>query len=310
VGVEVRDVPLSRIAGVLSYGSIDGGYELTRLAWPKLQHRFAIRRAQERRDGSVGTSPKTILFGHHRFSSKLLNQTPVDLLVVERGYLKKPTPTYQRAPWEDLIEHTRPENRPKLVVESWPASSQSWTKGPMCKSVTTRWHDRGFESRCKLMCSTRYGGAIDQSRLMVVRVRLGLGLRWIWPAPEACENVRRPMSNLLTPPGLLRTQIYPHIKLGLDPILAAMPCRPGVWLRSKKGARRLQPDEVARGLGLPKDPDVDLSMDLLERSTSVFLWEALSESLQTLTAPPQIPLQTAPSTPGPLTWSQRRWHTV
>jgi hypothetical protein len=98
------------------------------------------------------------------------------------------------------------------------------------------------------------------------------------------------MSNLLTPPGLLCTWNYPHSKLGLDPIHEAMPCCPGVWIRSKKGSRRLQPDEVARGLGLPKDHDVNLSMGLLERSTSVFLWEALLESFQSLTAQPMIPL--------------------
>jgi hypothetical protein len=180
--------------------------------------------------------------------------------VVEQGHLKKPTPTYKREPWEDLIEHTRPENRPKLVVETWPASAQLWIKGPMCKPVSFRWDKQGFESCCRLMCSTRYGGAIDQSWLIVVRVRRGLGLRWTWPEPEACKNIRRPMSNLLTPPGLLCTRNYPHIKRGLDPILEAMPCRPGVWIWSKNGARRLQLDEVARAWDFPRTP------------TSTFLW--------------------------------------
>jgi hypothetical protein len=285
VGVEVRDVPAFRPTEVSSYGTIDGGFELTRLAWPKIEHRFAVRRDQEQVDGSLGTPPPRVIFGHHRFSANLLNTTPVDMLVVERGHLTQPTSSYSRESWEDLIKQTRPENRPKLVIESWPATSQSWRKGPMCKAVTTRWHDQGFASRCNLMCATRYGGAINQSRLIVVRVLMGSNLQWDWPAPEAGENVRRPMSNLLTPPGLLRVRHDPHIKLGLDPLLEAMPCRPGVWIRSKRGARRLQPDEVARGLGLPKDPDVDLSMDLIERSTSVFLWEALSESLHNLRSP-------------------------
>jgi hypothetical protein len=67
VGVEVRDVPASRQTEVSSYGTIDGGFKLTRLAWPKMEHRFAVRRNKEQVDGSLGTPPARVIFGHHRF---------------------------------------------------------------------------------------------------------------------------------------------------------------------------------------------------------------------------------------------------
>jgi hypothetical protein len=61
-----------------------------------------------------------------------------------------------------------------------------------------------------------------------------------------------------------------------------MPCHPGVWIKAKKGAHCLQPDEVSRGLGLPKDPKVDISLDLLDCSTCLFLFGYLSNLLQNL----------------------------
>jgi hypothetical protein len=67
-------------------------------------------------------------------------------------------------------------------------------------------------------------------------------------------------------------------------------------LRLKKGTCRLQPDEVSRGLGLPKDPQVDISLSLLDRSTCLIIFEALLESLQNLLSngPSEDGVQTRP----------------
>jgi hypothetical protein len=80
-----------------------------RLAWPKLDHRFSVRQANEKVDGGIGASPTKIAIGHHCYSPKLLSISPVDLLVIERGYLKTPTLTYTREAWEDLVDHTQPD---------------------------------------------------------------------------------------------------------------------------------------------------------------------------------------------------------
>ncbi len=130
VGVDVWNVPTtSRTFMISSYGTIDGGYELMRMAWPKMLHKFVVRRNDERVDGNLMGPPQKVVYGHHRYPTRLFKITPVDLLIIERGYLKKPTKSYQREEWEHLIEHTVPDNRPTmLVLESWPASAQSWMK--------------------------------------------------------------------------------------------------------------------------------------------------------------------------------------
>jgi hypothetical protein len=136
-------------------------------------------------DGNLGQAPAVIIDGHLRYSPKVLEQAPVDVLVVEQGHLKHPTRKYQRENWEELVAQTPSKQRPKVVIEAWPASAQSWLKGPVCKATLTRWKDQGFDSHCKLMRATHYGGAIDQCRLIVVRIQEAASLHWIWPEPEA-----------------------------------------------------------------------------------------------------------------------------
>jgi hypothetical protein len=92
------------------------------------------------------------------------------------------------------------------------------------------------------------------------------------------------MSNLLTPPGLLCAKTNKFVQMGIDPTIKPMPYQPGLWIKAKCSSCCLQPDEVSRGLGIPKEADVDLYLylylylGLLEHSTCVFIWEALVES--------------------------------
>jgi hypothetical protein len=80
VGVEVREVEGDWNSCISSYGCIDGGFELTRLV-------CSIRRNKERVDQGLADEPGRIIFGHHRYPKKLLQELPVDLLIVERGHL-------------------------------------------------------------------------------------------------------------------------------------------------------------------------------------------------------------------------------
>jgi hypothetical protein len=104
--MEIRDVPTSQSLEISSYGSIDCGYKLMHLAWPKLHHRFAVRRATEEVDGNVGPSPWKVTTCCHWYSPHMLTTSPVDLLVVEQGHLSMPTLTYSREVWEDLVDQT------------------------------------------------------------------------------------------------------------------------------------------------------------------------------------------------------------
>ncbi len=144
VGMEVREVEGDWNSCISSYGCIDGGFELTRLAWSKLEHRFSIRRNKEQVDQGLAAEPGRVLFGHHRYPKKLLQELPVGLLIVERGHLFQPIKTYSPEPWEDLVKATRPRSRPKVILESWPNVAQTWTRGPVCKATVTRWQQQGY----------------------------------------------------------------------------------------------------------------------------------------------------------------------
>ena len=57
-----------------------------------------------------------------------------------------------------------------------------------------------------------------------------------------------------------------------------MPNFPGALISTDRGIRRLLPEEFYRGLGGDKDDEVP-STAMLERTSSVFIWEALATSL-------------------------------
>jgi hypothetical protein len=58
VGVEVAMAPLTAEPWVRSCGVIDGGFEVMRAAWPKLEHVFSVRRSdQEEIEGERSPEP-------------------------------------------------------------------------------------------------------------------------------------------------------------------------------------------------------------------------------------------------------------
>jgi hypothetical protein len=148
-GIEVRAVPSDTQPWLQSFLTIDCGYEMMRVAWPKLEHSFAVRRNKGKHvDSDIADLPRAVVIGHHRYPAKLLSQHPVDLLVIERGYLKHPTQGYKRKPWEDLVRATDQEKRPKVMLEAWPSSAEFWSKGPVCKASLTRWTCNRDVSSC------------------------------------------------------------------------------------------------------------------------------------------------------------------
>jgi hypothetical protein len=174
VGVEVRTAPLTAEPWVRSYGVIDGGFEVMRAAWPKLEHVFSVRRSEkeeEEVEGERSPEPSHVLREPHRLSNALLSKFPVDLLTVERGFSTKPPLKYERDTWEKLISRTEKKNQPREVIEAWPPNAQLWTKGPTCKGTMTRWHEMDYVSRYKRIDATNVGGAINQSRLLIARVK-------------------------------------------------------------------------------------------------------------------------------------------
>jgi hypothetical protein len=168
-------------------------------------------------------------------------------------------------------------------------SNQRWSSNP-CPA----WQNSGAEVRCARHPSlggTRrdtlagassfcVGGAISQACLMVAQIQEDLSPQWKGPCQEAAASMARPMSNLLTPPGLIRTKHLPGpINEARNAKLDPMPNQPGAWINTKRGCHCLQVDKVGGGLGLLKAGSKTAVPGALKRTTSVFHWEYLSALL-------------------------------
>ena len=188
--------------------------------------------------------------------SGLLQAHPVDLLVVDRSDYGRPPKTVSSTTWEVSIAQVAPQSRPKVILESWIALASSWARGPVSKLSMARWTKLGYDTFCKCISSTSVGGAVLQRRLLVSRVRSVESKKWHWP-PLQEEQGQRPMSNLLTPPGLVSKHLYLREskvqslkEVVPDARVCPMPDRPGALISTEKGIRGLQLDEYCRGLGM------------------------------------------------------------
>ncbi|CAJ1968834.1 unnamed protein product [Cylindrotheca closterium] len=280
-------------------GIIGSGCEVMRYAWPKMTVSFSIRENGETVPSDL-EDPPVVLFGPHRSWKGLLNTYPVDLLVIERGNYKQPSGSPRREPWEDMVESVPPEKRPKLVIECWRSDPTLWQYGPTSKATTTRWRDIGYYVNCRTINATSIGGAINQERLLVARTRADIGAQWVWDNLDRDLAVIRPMGNLLTPPGLVPRSSYSNNGTNHTPysLHDPMPNQIGAYIRTEKGVRRLLKEEMARGLGIPKGPEMNLSKKSLQRTTSLFHWEYLSHSLQHLFPMPALESRPTPAEDG------------
>jgi hypothetical protein len=78
------------------------------------------------------------------------------------------------------------------------------------------------------------GGAITQSRLLVARIQTQCPPQWSWPCEEAAAAMARPMSNLLTSPGLVRVKHRNEsIPDAYDARTDPMPTQLGSWIRTE-----------------------------------------------------------------------------
>ena len=265
----------------MTYGTFRCGFETMRQAWSGIDHVF-----------SVGASyPTTAEFTYPvRPPINLLRRRPVDLLVVERGtHTKIPQRGFDvTRDWKKLVEEA--VKRPTLVFESWSTGAGTWENGPVSKATTTQWEKLGYLTRCRLVEATRVGGAVTQTRLLVIRVRSHSSVLWNWPKLGPVEPPR-PMSNLLRPSGLIgrrghRKHPPSHVTKTHDPARSPMPwqtpSRGTAWIRTEGGYRSILLEELGRAVGVTGD---DLSSSPqpgrgLDATTSVYHWEYLSHGLK------------------------------
>lgn len=272
-----------------SYGVIDGGLELARCAFSRLEHKFSVRRTEDLTMMKPGDTAGVHTSRGVRYSLNLLSRQSVDLLLVEMGGQKRPTEHFDNGQerWESLVDKTPVSLRPKIIIEAWAGAAVLWRNGPGTQGYGSRWNKRGYSSQMRSVNACRVGGAVDQSRLMVVRV--AHGVEWNWSDLHE-QTTARPMSNLLTPAGLVPRGAGTRCRpLRLDDAVPMamsdpMPSRLHSLICTEKGVRQLLDEEHLRSLGVPKIWAAEvpkLAPGLLRRTTSVFHWEYLSQCVGT-----------------------------
>lgn len=270
---------------IQTYGTIDCGLELMRDAWQRLAHVFSIEQ-----EHLIELDSMTKAYHGPRFKLNILRKHPVNLLVVERGHLHRPDTMPKTERWEMLVANAEPSSRPIIILESWDGAASTWDTGPAGQSSRVRWEKLGYNTRMKLINATTIGGAIRQQRLMLTRIAKTSAARdMLWDdnkSTVSSHTLARPMSNLLTPEGLIGKQRYSTDinQNGIDSETEPMPPYQA-WIRTRRGVRRLRLDELARGLGMEKSQvekvTRKLSPAILQRTTSTFHWEYLSIGLAT-----------------------------
>ena len=268
--------------GLLTYGTLGCGYETMTEAWGKMSHVFSI--------GAGYSSDAAHTFPQKRGPGDILSLHPVDVFVVDQGHWRHRPAIHQDVThvWGTLVD--RAIDPPAVIVESWHGGASTWENGPSSKLASTQWKERGYRTRCKLVKASRVGGAVTQTRLLVIREQMANPRQWRWGEQDADVNAR-PMSNLLTPPGLIRSNKYhthpPQTVGGVsDPLTDPMPCGMGIgtppWLRTDRGYRQLELEELGKALGIPTERIASEGKNWYTRlaeTTSLFHWEYISQSI-------------------------------
>lgn len=290
-GYEQQIVPnTSKERRINTYAIVNGGLELARLGLVGVTFEWAARPRAHPGGWDGGPAPRQQILLGTRPPRHLLDQSPVDLILED---MRWQTPPPQGAWSEVAVGLAAPKNRPTYVLESWDPQATLWQGGPMSKLVTTRWRELGYWSQCQCLCATEVGGAILQTKLLVVRGQANQpSLDW---GPRV-KGPARPMGNLLTPVGLVPKWAYLDGS-GVSPAAdrAPMPGKPGAWIRTAGGTRRVEVDEFIRGLGGKAKGPPCFGRHPLRRmalvSTSLFHWEYL---LHTLSRVPGLRPPTSP----------------
>jgi hypothetical protein len=102
---EQKEVPTGHLRDLRTYGTMNAGLELMKLATPRLRHKWSIRK-EGNSPPDYGLPPDAIFKCGNHPPSDLLNVNPVDLLFVE--YSPGPNPRYgDDTPVEGMIARTQ-----------------------------------------------------------------------------------------------------------------------------------------------------------------------------------------------------------
>jgi len=283
--------PTGRTGTLKTIGTVSGGLDTARMAFSSLEHVFhsGCKNYAELIPGSQ--KPKVELESLQRVAMTVLKDHPVDLLIID-GCQLEPGCDLR---WRQWAAKCPLPKRPRVIAESWPSDTtlfHNTTWGPLSGVQRRQWEELHYSTRCSRLAATDYNGCVDQSRMIVLRI-LNYDtmneMKVTWPKKSTMPA--RPMGNLLRPvgipwasyrrdlEGLNQTTVIRHIP---DSRQDPMPCRVGDLIRTPKGVRPLFSDEIAKGLGIPKNHLNEKrhpNASQISNSTCLNIWEAVGRQM-------------------------------
>jgi len=289
---------------VWRYGTYGCGLNLLPTVWARHQLAFEVDPSLSP-SGPIHPPHRNQVPGYHpaRAPKDLLNQFPLDILVADHSSVTQLTSMFgsdhdQGLDWHHWLRACSPDLRPKVIVQLWPAWALWRDPGPTSKHSRKPLERLGYDLRYRVLDATMFGGPVSQKRLVIVCFqRISSSVLDAHPKTSVRRSPcwdflpedmgYRPMSNCLRPTGAGPTRdslpsdqvSVPHA--ARDP----MPSRPGSWIETDRGFRRLHADELAKGLGVPRSWSRDpllTTNKCVDHLVGVHLWEGISHSLETL----------------------------
>ena len=310
-----------------TYGTCGCGWNLLPLVWSRHTRAFEITNGSASMWDSSSSSPIPTYLGPSRTPKNLFSRHPVDIFVTDHSGVTDTTATFGSGsthplPWYLWLDNCPPGLRPRILVQIW----QPWTlwkdPGPTSKHARKPLERWGYSIRYKVLNGSRFGGPVNQSRLVIVCYNRigsskmsGFALEtsvhldpWDF---KPSESGHRPMSNCLRPTGAGPTHDSLPEGLDLSPgsvpssTRDPMPHTYGRWIHTPRGYRRLHADELARGLGIPKSwfsSSGRVPSSAVAQLIGIHLWEGISAGLRPLltASPDPTPSTSPPSIPSPI----------
>jgi hypothetical protein len=248
--------------------------------------------AQTQQTTHVAPSPAINLGAPSRLKQTLLDQHPVDCLLVEGD---------SATTWVPWVTSANEVNRPRAILSFLPSSALDDDDGPLPKEQRKSLGRMGYDVRYWYLNAWDFGAALELSTVCMVWYRTEDPLAEL-PLPRSSILPVRPMSNLLKPFGIPSKawarrvskpvqgpnvrgpcHIQGHIggELVFDE-LGAMPDVVGSWISTKKGIRRLQYEELAKAKGindLVKFCDDKALRSTIRDSSGIHVWAAALDAL-------------------------------
>jgi hypothetical protein len=266
----------------MTYGTFQGGAHLIPAAWATATHLFEIDQGLKKAAKQVPNRPRAVNFSGPLAEAPRspFKRFPVDVFIADHSRdSNEPTLPV----WCSWLDDCATKDLPKVVVQVWPSFYMDKTNGPMAKSNRKLLRNHGYKVSFHFMKATDYGSAVAQDRLVV------FGFRGTTPVDVASLFKKqlmatpRPMANCLRPFGVGSvSETAPQIPDLRIPECHRDPMPPVAhsWIKTSDGYRRLHPDELAKGLGMPsswmvRKRQVTIKPFVVDRLTSVHLWETV-----------------------------------